>query len=78
MPKVKRARTTSTEAPAKPVVSAKPDGGNGKTNPSELEHAIRARAYELYEKRGREDGFAQQDWFQAEAEVRLRHGQRSA
>ena len=34
-----------------------------------LESAIRARAYELYEKRGRQDGLAQDDWFQAEAEV---------
>jgi len=30
---------------------------------------IRARAYELYEKRGRLDGYAVEDWLQAEAEI---------
>lgn len=30
---------------------------------------IRQRAYELFEERGRQDGFADQDWYQAEAEV---------
>jgi hypothetical protein len=36
------------------------------------EHAakiIRRRAYELYEKRGRQDGHAEEDWQRAEAEV---------
>ena len=30
---------------------------------------VRARAYELYEVRGRIDGHAEEDWLQAEAEV---------
>jgi len=30
---------------------------------------VRARAYELYEVRGRIDGHAEQDWLQAEGEV---------
>jgi len=34
-----------------------------------LEEQIRLRAYELYEQRGRQDGFAEQDWLQAEAEL---------
>jgi DUF2934 family protein len=34
--------------------------------------AIARRAYELYESRGREDGQDQEDWFQAEREVRRR------
>ena len=33
---------------------------------------VRQRAYELYEKRGRLEGFHEQDWHQAEAEVRNR------
>jgi hypothetical protein len=36
------------------------------------EHAakiIRRRAYELYEKRGRQVGHAEEDWLRAEAEV---------
>ena len=35
----------------------------------ELEEQIRRRAYELYEQRGRLDGYALNDWLQAEAEV---------
>ena len=34
-----------------------------------IENRIRDRAYQLYEQRGSVDGFALDDWFQAEAEV---------
>ena len=34
-----------------------------------LEEQIRWRAYELYERRGREHGHEAEDWLQAEAEV---------
>jgi hypothetical protein len=33
------------------------------------EEKLRARAYELYEVRGRVDGHAEEDWLQAEGEV---------
>jgi hypothetical protein len=33
---------------------------------------IRRRAYELYEDRGREPGYAEQDWLRAEAEIMAR------
>ena len=33
------------------------------------QETIRARAYELYENRGREPGQAEQDWFRAEREI---------
>ena len=39
------------------------------SEPQELEHQIRLRAYELYEERGREDGHEQEDWVRAEAEI---------
>ncbi len=45
------------------------------TTPLELavenldQEQIRTRAYELYEQRGRVDGFAEQDWFTAESEM---------
>jgi hypothetical protein len=44
------------------------------TNPttncaSDLQQQIRRRAYELYEKRGRDDGHELEDWLQAESEV---------
>jgi DUF2934 family protein len=35
----------------------------------DIEDRIRSRAYQLYEQRGSVDGFALEDWFQAEAEV---------
>jgi len=35
---------------------------------------IRARAYELYESRGREPGQDEQDWFRAEQEIVERAG----
>jgi hypothetical protein len=35
----------------------------------ELQDHIRARAYQLYEQRGRDDGHNLDDWLQAEAEL---------
>jgi len=44
-----------------------------------LEAEIRRRAYELYEARGRGEGFDQDDWNRAEAEVlSRRRGAKSA
>ena len=34
-----------------------------------LEEQIRARAYQLYEKRGKTEGHEMEDWLQAEAEL---------
>lgn len=34
------------------------------------EEQVRLRAYELYERRGREEGHADDDWIRAEAEVK--------
>ena len=36
---------------------------------ADLQEQIRCRAYELYEQRGRVDGFALDDWLQAEGET---------
>jgi outer membrane protein TolC len=38
-------------------------------NTEDLRLKIAQRAYELYEQRGRQDGFALQDWLQAEQEL---------
>jgi H+-transporting ATPase len=38
--------------------------------PLDLKPLIATRAYELYEQRGRRDGRADQDWFEAEREIR--------
>jgi Protein of unknown function (DUF2934) len=37
--------------------------------PESLDSAVRARAYEIYELGGRIDGRAEQDWYQAEADL---------
>jgi hypothetical protein len=47
----------------------KPVANDSTNSPRELEEQIRCRAYELYEKRGRQDGQEQDDWFRAEAEI---------
>jgi hypothetical protein len=44
----------------------------------ELEQRIRVRAYELYEQRGRRDGYALDDWLQSEAELGRREAFRAA
>ena len=37
-----------------------------------LMEEIRRRAHDLYEERGREPGYAEQDWLRAEAEILAR------
>ena len=37
--------------------------------PGDIEERVRERAFELYEQRGREHGFALDDWLQAECEI---------
>lgn len=39
----------------------------------DLQELIRLRAYELYEERGRIDGFAREDWLRAETEILTPH-----
>jgi hypothetical protein len=46
----------------------KKQAGNVRTEPN-LEEAIRRRAHEIYEERGREDGRDVEDWLHAEAEI---------
>ena len=36
---------------------------------ADIEERIRRRAYDFYEQRGYVDGFAEEDWLRAEAEV---------
>ena len=42
-------------------------------SPALSEEAVRQRAYELYEQRGRTSGRHHEDWFRAEQEIRDRH-----
>jgi len=45
------------------------------TQKSNLEERVRQRAYELFQERGGKDGYAEQDWLRAEAEI-LGHSER--
>ena len=71
MPRTRAAHSDSSQPPAKRPMPAASSSMN-------LEEDIRRRAYELYELRGREDGFAEEDWTRAEREVLARRGLRSA
>ena len=42
------------------------------------EELIRARAHQLYEERGCEDGHAEEDWLQAEVEILSREAGKQA
>jgi hypothetical protein len=49
------------------------NGNDGKAIEMPIsEEQIRQRAYELYERRGRQDGNHEADWFTAESELRTR------
>lgn len=53
----------TAKSKAREARSRKPSSSNDTTE------GIRQRAYELYEQRGKVDGFALDDWLQAEAET---------
>ena len=42
------------------------------SEPQELEHQIRLRAYELYEERGRENGHELEDWYRAKEQITIK------
>lgn len=45
---------------------------------TDMQEAIRLRAYEIYERRGRVGGSEIEDWLQAEAEIVDNQGRRRA
>ena len=42
------------------------------SDPQDLEHQIRLRAYELYEARSGQDGHEVEDWLRAEEEIAVK------
>jgi Protein of unknown function (DUF2934) len=48
------------------------------TAPSNLTDQIRARAYQLFEDRGKQDGYDIEDWLSAEAELRESNTRKAA
>lgn len=77
------ASAKTTEQPGKPVSSVNSQGSNAgvKANgrgDTDLEAAIRARAYEIWERRGRPQGAGHDDWLQAEREILSEREKRTA
>jgi hypothetical protein len=86
MPRAKSPRTPKSVT--KSVVDNKvlqmPENANGNSQngssrngslPSDIDSAIRLRAYELYAQRGYLEGFEKEDWLTAEREVLARRAQ---
>lgn len=68
----------SPSSPGGPLTSS--EGNHTATNESfpGVQEEIRVRAYELYEARGREDGFQEEDWMRAETEILAKYRGKSA
>ena len=70
-----------TAQPPVPIDTAKPVAAksvNAVGTPQDALEQIRRRAYELFEQRGYQHGFDEQDWLQAESEVLSRRTSRTA
>jgi uncharacterized protein HemX len=59
--------STSKDRPTQPLKTA-----------ADLEEEVRRRAYQLYEQRGKIDGFEVEDWLEAEAEFNTRRAGKAA
>lgn len=71
--KKRGARSKKVPSPRSEQPQVPPAGAESVTSgvllDAALEEEIRRRAYELYEARGRAEGFDQEDWNRAKAEV---------
>ncbi len=54
---------------AKPTIISRAEPKEIRNLPTDLEERVRARAYELWEQRGRQHGNPEEDWLQAEREI---------
>jgi GTP cyclohydrolase FolE2 len=64
--------TAQTKSTVTPIAQASTgiDSSRGfQSMDQRIEEEIRIRAYELFEQRGRQEGFHDEDWARAEAEV---------
>jgi len=75
----KRARTTSSTPRTKKATTAQAQEPNvPQQTQGNVVEAIRFRAYELFEQRGRRHGFDMEDWLRAEGEFVSSNGAHSA
>jgi hypothetical protein len=59
----------TTSKNVKPVPETAVPADVQTTVATDLTEQVRVLAYTLYEQRGRQEGYAEQDWLQAEAEI---------
>jgi hypothetical protein len=79
----RRPRTTTYPLPPKSPTEIRSStstrtGRPGSGSSSDYEEDIRFRAYQLWEQRGRRDGFGEEDWLDAEKEIIERYKQGAA
>ena len=55
--------------PPRTKIAATPPAGAAIVLASQVQEQVRARAYQLYEQRGKIEGHDLEDWLQAEAEL---------
>ena len=72
----RKAREILTASSGSIATARQPQTGSQPWSGAVSQEEIARADYELYERRGRTDGFDQQDWFEAERIVRQR-GQRA-
>lgn len=65
-----RKRSASPTEKSSPRVSRSTPLTAATQEAADLQARIAKRAYELYQQRGGQDGYALEDWFQAEREIR--------
>jgi regulation of enolase protein 1 (concanavalin A-like superfamily) len=70
----KRARATSSTPRSKSAATPAQENGNGHAlqqthSNGNVEEAIRVRAYQLFEQRGRVHGYDVEDWIRAKTEI---------
>jgi hypothetical protein len=74
----KGAATASAPARTEVETHRPPQPASDPDSFERLNEMTRIRAYQLYEQRGRADGFEAQDWLQAEKEVMEQYRKRTA
>ncbi len=76
------ARTTknnkTAKLAAKPTIISRSEPKEIRSLPSDVQERIRARAYELWEQRGRLHGNPEEDWLRAEQEITGRRVEQTA
>ncbi len=68
-----QAQTVVPQKAVQPTTNTTNLSAEQHNSPAISEEAVRQRAYELYEQRGKRAGRHHEDWFRAEQEIRDRH-----